>query len=87
MNERVPPIARPQPREAFGHPVAADSKLPLLDEKPGFVAAKAPIEAQSIEAIQEQQNSFLPPRNTADIPRTSLSERIREQLTRKELKK
>jgi hypothetical protein len=86
MSERVPPIARPQPREAFGHPVTTETRLPLLYEKPGFVASEAPAEAQSNGAIREQQNSVLPPRNTADIPRTSLSERIRERLASEELK-
>lgn len=66
---------RPQPREAFGHPVAAQHQH---DEKPGHSEDSPTLESEDLTGEEEKMAQF-PPYNPGLTPKVSLSERISQQ--------
>jgi hypothetical protein len=83
MSDTSSTSIRPQPREAFGHPVATKIKGRVSEQKPGYYKSTEPVEVKR-SVIKDQEPAILPPRNPNSTPKTSLSERVRQRLDGKE---
>jgi hypothetical protein len=80
MSEKEPGSDQPHPRQSFGHPVTAVARNQFSDHKPGHDESPPPVPA----AEKGRAHAVLPPHNPNNVPKTSLSARIRELFGKKE---
>lgn len=76
----------PHPREAYGHPAASGVEFRMSDHQAGHDASAAPAAVASA-AEQRAQNAIVPPHDTKNSPKTSLSGRIRRGINVKGMEK
>jgi hypothetical protein len=81
-----PEADRPQPREAYGHPVTTGVKYRFSDHGPGHDDSPAPVQGAPVSG-EYSRSALIPPHNAAKVPKTSLAERIRQGLAAKEQRK
>jgi hypothetical protein len=82
MNKREPSGEKPDARQAFGHPVTAETQPQYSDHKPGYDDSPGPSTA-SLKG-EARVGAVLPLRKAGKLPKISLAERIRQRLSTKE---
>jgi hypothetical protein len=75
--------SQPQPREAFGHPVARQKAKDRADDhKPGYEDSRRPAAASARGG--KAVGAMVPPRKADKLPKVSLAEKARQRLSKEE---
>lgn len=83
MNKKEPSGEKPDPRQAFGHPVTAETQPQYSDHKAGYDDSPGPSRAASLKD-EARVGAVLPRRKAGKLPKVSLAERIRQRLSTEE---
>lgn len=84
MQEKQIDNIQPAPRQALGHPIVRQEHHESSDHKPGYEEARNIPRGRARAKKGKVSGAILPPRKASKLPKTSISERIRERLSQKE---